>query len=96
MSKQWGDGFHKGKVKGISDALLNNSEDGFHQWIAKLRNGESIARADWSPECWGMKHIFIKDGQLLLNDYGKISQYDLSQDDIQCDEWFGMETPNPV
>ena len=87
---QWGHGFYKGKIAGISDALLNNTEDGFQSWIHKLRNGEAIAKADWSPECWGQKCIFVRDGQLLMNDHGSIQPYVLTQEDLSCDEWFGI------
>lgn len=88
--KQWGHGFHTGKISGISDALLDNTEDSFYCWINELRNGEKIARGDWSPECFGFKYIFVSDGKLLMNDHGAISPYELTQSDLSCDEWFGI------
>jgi len=89
--KQWGHGFYTGKISGISSAILDDTEDGFQSWIHRLRQGEKIAKSDWSPECFGMKYIFVQDGQLLMNDNGSIQPYELSQDDLSCDEWFGIE-----
>lgn len=86
MSKQWGHGFHQGKKAQVMDGLTKKKEYGIDRWIEALRNGECIVRRDWCPDT---KRLFMRDGTLMLCDDGRVTKYELSDEDLGL-EWFGF------